>query len=171
MNVKISFTERISPIIIKLVKSFSDLSAFGSQYFFSQIIILFLPYSHIRSPHDPKVWPIQDLIFNILFLTCWLHPLKFTSNDHAFFWMILFFKLYLTVHLYLYSIQDGQQCINVRKPISALEFGKTSIISTSTHSLLFKTSYLSQKNACCLTILKKDAINKLEIKYWISNPV
>ena len=69
--------------------------------------------------------------------------------------MILFFKLYLTVHLYLYSIQDGQQCINVGKLISALEFGKTSIIFTSTHSLLFKTSYLSHKNACCSTILKK----------------
>jgi hypothetical protein len=54
--------------------------------------------------------------------------------------MILFFKLYLTVHLYLYSIQDGQQCINVGKLISALEFGKTSIIFSFWKSVFFFTN-------------------------------
>ena len=37
--------------------------------FFSPIIILFLQYSHKRSSHVPEIWPIQDLMFNILFQT------------------------------------------------------------------------------------------------------
>ena len=37
--------------------------------FFSPIIILFLQYSHKRSSHVPEMWPIQGLMFNILFQT------------------------------------------------------------------------------------------------------
>ena len=35
--------------------------------FFSPIIILFLQYSHKKSSHVPEMWPIQGLMFNILF--------------------------------------------------------------------------------------------------------
>ena len=51
-------------------------SVFVSQYFFSPIIILFIQSSHkMRSP-VPKIWPIQGLLFNILFQTHWLHLFK-----------------------------------------------------------------------------------------------
>jgi hypothetical protein len=33
------------------------------------MIILFLQYSHKRSSHVPEMWPIQGLMFNILFQT------------------------------------------------------------------------------------------------------
>ena len=37
--------------------------------FFSPIIILFFQYLHKRSSHVPEIWPIQGLMFNILFQT------------------------------------------------------------------------------------------------------
>jgi len=46
---------------------FLALSAFWSQYFFSN--------NHTFSSifiHVPEIWPIQGLIFNMLFQSCWL---------------------------------------------------------------------------------------------------
>jgi len=42
-------------------------SAFGS-YFFTNNHTFSSIFTHV-----PEIWPIQGLIFNILFQTCWLH--------------------------------------------------------------------------------------------------
>jgi hypothetical protein len=56
------------PISVKK-RSFSRPVSLFKSVFFSPIIILFLQYSHKRSSHVPEIWPIQGLMFNILFQT------------------------------------------------------------------------------------------------------
>ena len=56
------------PISVKKWSFSRPVSLFKS-VFFSPIIILFLQYSHKRSSHVPEMWPIQGLMFNILFQT------------------------------------------------------------------------------------------------------
>jgi hypothetical protein len=56
------------PISVKK-RSFSHPVSLFKSAFFSPIIILFLQCSHKRSSHVPEIWPIQDLMFNILFQT------------------------------------------------------------------------------------------------------
>jgi hypothetical protein len=56
------------PISVKK-RSFSRPVSLFKSVFFSPIIILFLQYSHKRSSHVPEMWPIQGLMFNILFQT------------------------------------------------------------------------------------------------------
>ena len=56
------------PISVKK-RSFSRPVNLFKSIFFSPTIILFLQYSHKRSSHVPEMWPIQDLMFNILFQT------------------------------------------------------------------------------------------------------
>jgi hypothetical protein len=51
-----------SEVLVALISLFKSV-------FFSPIIILFLQYSHRRSSHVPEIWPIQGLMFNILFQT------------------------------------------------------------------------------------------------------
>ena len=50
------------------------LSVFVSQYLFTPIIILFHQYSCKKNSHVPEIWPIQGLMFKILFRTRLLHP-------------------------------------------------------------------------------------------------
>ena len=50
-------------------ESFSRTVSLFKSVFFSPIIILFLQYSHKRSSHFLEMWPIQGLMFNILFQT------------------------------------------------------------------------------------------------------
>ena len=50
-------------------RSFSRPVSLFKSVFFSPIIILFLQYSLKRSSHVPEIWPIQGLMFNILFQT------------------------------------------------------------------------------------------------------
>jgi len=57
------------PISVKKWSFSCPVSLFKS-VFFSPIIILFLQYSRKRSSHVPEIWPIQGLMFNILFQTC-----------------------------------------------------------------------------------------------------
>jgi hypothetical protein len=57
------------PIFVKK-RSFSRPVSLFKSVFFSPIIILFLQYSHKRISHVPEIWPIQGLMFNILFQTC-----------------------------------------------------------------------------------------------------
>ena len=49
--------------------SFSRPVSLFKPVFFSPIIILFLQYSRKRSSHVPEIWPIQGLMFNIVFQT------------------------------------------------------------------------------------------------------
>jgi hypothetical protein len=56
------------PISVKK-RSFSLPVSLFKSVFFSPIIILFLQYSRKRSSHVPEIWPIQGLMFNILFQT------------------------------------------------------------------------------------------------------
>jgi hypothetical protein len=49
------------------VKKRSFFKSVFMSIFFPPIIILFLQYSHKRSSHVPEIWPIQGLMFNILF--------------------------------------------------------------------------------------------------------
>ena len=56
------------PISVKK-RSFSRPVNLFKSVFFSPIIILFFQYSHKRSSHVPEMWPIQGLMFNILFQT------------------------------------------------------------------------------------------------------
>jgi hypothetical protein len=56
------------PISVKKWSVSRPVSLFKS-VFFPPIIILFLQYSRKRSCHVPEIWPIQGLMFNILFQT------------------------------------------------------------------------------------------------------
>ena len=59
------------PISVKK-RSFSQGVSLFKSIFCSPIIILFLQYSHKRSSHVLEMWPIQGLMFNILFQTSFL---------------------------------------------------------------------------------------------------
>ena len=68
-----------------LIRSFSQLLEVN---IFSLIPTFFLPNLYIRISHVPEIWPIQTLLFNIIFQTCWLCLFSRTLSSTFILWKI-----------------------------------------------------------------------------------